>query len=142
MNILFLCPHGVAKSVIAAAYTTQFAQKTGIQLNIKNAGTEPDVVIPTKVIDLLARYGLDVSDWQPRLVTPADLEWADRVISLGCDLEVLQVPSFKAQTWVVPAPSEDLIGCHDAVKARVTQLIQELSLLNPISNNHKQTGVL
>jgi arsenate reductase (thioredoxin) len=68
-NILFLCPHGVAKSVIAAAITQQLALEAGIELNISNAGTEPDEFIPVKVIDLLASDGLDVSAWTPSVQT-------------------------------------------------------------------------
>jgi arsenate reductase (thioredoxin) len=128
MNIVFLCPHGVAKSVIAASYTVQFASESGLVLNISNAGTEPDAAIPKKVIDLLASQGLDVSTWTPKLVTANQLEQANLVISLGCDLNLLQVPLHKAQTWDVPAPSEDLQACHDAIKARVQQLILELHI--------------
>lgn len=127
MKILFLCPHGAVKSVIAAAYAAQFAEEQGLLVEVSNAGTEPDPAIPTKVIDLLATHGLNVSDWQPKLVSSDMLERADRVISLGCDVDVLQVPADKAQTWIVPAPSEDLIACHDAVKSRVKQLIAGLS---------------
>ena len=127
MKILFLCPHGAVKSVIAAAYAAKFAEEKGLVVEVSNAGTEPDPAIPAKVIDLLAAHGLNVSDWQPRLVTSDLLERADRVISLGCDLEALQVPANKAQTWIVPAPSEDLIACHDAIQARAMELIVELS---------------
>jgi YVTN family beta-propeller protein len=127
-KILFLCPHGVAKSVIAAAYTQRLAKEARLELNVSNAGTEPDEAIPPRVIELLAAEGLDVSGWHPRLVTPDDLEHADRVISLGCDLQALNVPSSKAQTWAdVPSPGEDLIACRDAIRTRVQRLIAELS---------------
>jgi arsenate reductase (thioredoxin) len=126
-SILFLCPHGVAKSVMAAAITRHLALEAGLELNISNAGTEPDEFIPEKVIELLARDGLDVSDWTPRLVTQSDLERADHVISLGCDLSAFDVPVGKLESWAdVPSPSENLIVCHDAIQIRVTRLIAEL----------------
>ena len=126
-NILFVCPHGVAKSVMAAAITQQLALEAGIELNISNAGTEPDEFIPAKVIDLLAKDGMDVSTWQPSLVTQADLERADRVISLGCDLGAFDLPSSKLESWAdVPSPGENLIFCHDAIQARVKKLIAQL----------------
>jgi YVTN family beta-propeller protein len=133
-NILFLCPHGVAKSVMAAAITQHLALEAGLELNISNAGTEPDEFIPVKVIELLASNGLDVSDWKPRLVTQSDLERADRVISLGCDLSTFDLPSSKLESWAdVPSPSENLIVCHDAIQARVKNLITELrgAMLKP-----------
>jgi arsenate reductase (thioredoxin) len=126
-NILFLCPHGVAKSVMAAAITQQLALEVGLDLQISNAGTEPDEFIPAKVIDLLASDGLDVSAWTPRLVTQNDLERADRVISLGCDLGAFDLPASKLESWAdVPSPSENLNVCHDAIQARVKSLIAEL----------------
>jgi arsenate reductase (thioredoxin) len=128
MNVLFICPHGVAKSVIAAAYTEHLAREFQLELNVNNAGTEPDPAIPLKVIDLLASYGLDVSSWTSKLVIPAMLEESDLVISLGCDLTAFNVPEHKTRTWIVPSPSENLIACHDAIKTRVSQLIAELSL--------------
>ena len=65
-TILFLCPHGVAKSVMAAAITQRIALEAGLDFQVSNAGTEPDEFIPAKVIDLLAKVGLDVSTWRPR----------------------------------------------------------------------------
>jgi arsenate reductase (thioredoxin) len=126
-NILFLCPHGVAKSVMAAAITHHLALEVGLELQISNAGTEPDEFIPVKVVDLLASNGLDVSSWKPRLVTQSDLELADRVISLGCDLRAFEFSSSKFESWAdVPSPSENLKVCHDAIQARVKQLIAGL----------------
>lgn len=133
-NVLFLCPHGVAKSVMAAAITQRLALEVGIELNISNAGTEPDEFIPATVVDLLAKDGLDVSSWKPRLVTQSDLERADRVISLGCDLQAFDLPASKLESWAdVPSPSEDLKVCHDAIQARVKNLIAELcgAMLKP-----------
>jgi YVTN family beta-propeller protein len=133
-NILFLCPHGVAKSVMAAAITQQLALEAGLDLQISNAGTEPDEIIPAKVIDLLATEGLDVSSWKPRLVTSNALKRADRVISLGCDLGAFDLPASKLESWAdVPSPSENLIVCHDAIQDRVKNLIAELrgAMLKP-----------
>jgi arsenate reductase (thioredoxin) len=126
-SILFVCPHSVAKSVMATAITRHLALEAELDLDISNAGTEPDEFIPAKVIELLARDGLDVSTWSPRLVKQSDLERADRVISLGCDLSGFDVPAGKLESWAeVPSPSENLIVCHAAIQIRVTQLIAEL----------------
>ena len=126
-SLLFLCPHGVAKSVMAAAYASRFAREAGLELSIANAGTEPDEAIPAKVIDLLASDGLDVNAWQPRLVTQADLERADRVISLGCDLQAFDLPTHKLEVWEVTPPGQDLIACRNEVRTRVKNLIAELN---------------
>ncbi len=125
-HILFLCPHGIQKSVIAAAYATKLAQAAGMESSFSNAGTEPDEAIPERVIALLASDGMDVRGWQPRTVSAADLEGASRVISLGCDLNALGVPANKSEDWDVPSPGEDLIACCNAIQERVQGLIAEL----------------
>jgi arsenate reductase (thioredoxin) len=117
LKILFLCPHGVAKSVMAAAYTLQYARAAGlVAVQVSNAGTELDDVIPSKVIDLLASDGIDISGWSPNLLTQADLERADRVISLGCDVTGFEVSSAKLESWGdVPSPSVDLRSLPDTL---------------------------
>ncbi len=128
MSLLFLCPHSAAKSVIATAYAGRFAKAVNLELEIAYAGTEPDEAISQKVIDLLASDGLDASTWQPHLVSSSDLEQADHVVSLGCDLEELGVDSSKSEFWDVPAPSQDLIACRDAIRTRVENLIALIDL--------------
>lgn len=121
MNILFLCPHGVMKSIMAAAYAQKFALEAGLDLTVVHAGTEPDEIIPQAVIDLLEADGIDIRTWHPNRVTKTDLERANRVISLGCE-----IPEIQLETWVVPSPSENLIASGDVIKSRVKELILEL----------------
>jgi arsenate reductase (thioredoxin) len=121
MNILFLCPHGAMKSIMAAAYAQKFALEAGIDLTVTHAGTEPDEIIPQTVVDLLAVDGIDVRTWHPNLVNNTDLERANRVISLGCE-----IPKIQLETWAVPSPSENLVASSDAIKTRVKELILEL----------------
>jgi arsenate reductase (thioredoxin) len=126
-TVLFLCPHSAAKSVIAAAYAVRFARDANLELSIHFAGTEPDAVISQRVVDLLTADGLDVSAWTPQLVSTADLDRADYVISLGCDLHELRIDSSRSEFWDVPAPSQDLIACRDEIRTRVNALIATLS---------------
>ena len=41
-TILFMCPHGAAKSVLASAYFQRLAKERGLNVHVASAGTEPD----------------------------------------------------------------------------------------------------
>ena len=126
-RILFLCPHGAAKSVIAAAYCQQLAAAHGFQLHVTSAGTEPDPEIAPAVVELLRAEGMDVTGQRPRCVTHEDLITADRIISLGCNLSDLAPAGSTIERWDdVPAPSQDLIAACDRIHAYVEQLIVTL----------------
>ncbi len=108
-RILFLCPHGAAKSVLAAAYCQRLAAAQGIPLEVLSAGTEPDPAVAPAVVELLRAEGMDVAGQPPRRVTPEDLTAADRIISLGCALDDLAPTSGVVERWDdVPAPSQNL----------------------------------
>jgi arsenate reductase (thioredoxin) len=127
-HILFLCPHGAAKSVIAAAYCQRLAAAQGIELHVTSAGTEPDSEIAPAVVELLRAEDIDVTGHRPRRVTREDLATADRIISLGCDLDGLAPAGSSIQHWDdVPAPSQNLQAARDRIYAYVEQLIENLS---------------
>ena len=85
-QVLFPCPHGAAKSVLASTYFKVMAAERGLRVRVGFAGTEPDPQIAPKVREHLQRQGLEVTSAAPREVTAADIDAADLVISLGCDL--------------------------------------------------------
>ena len=43
-RVLFMCPHGAAKSVLASAYFRRLAKERGLNVEVDSAGTEPDPV--------------------------------------------------------------------------------------------------
>ena len=126
-NVLFLCPHAAAKSVLAAAYFNQLAEQEGLAMQADAAGTEPDAQVSPAVVEALKTEGIDVSRHQPRRVTDIDLTDADYVISLGCDSSQLQPLSSPFEQWDdIPLISRDLPGAREAIRARVEHLFAEL----------------
>lgn len=45
-TVLFMCPHGAAKSVLASAYFERLAKERGLNVRVESAGTEPDATVP------------------------------------------------------------------------------------------------
>jgi len=125
--VLFMCPHGAAKSVIAAAYFERLAKERGLNVRVESAGTDPDPTVSPTVTAHLKRQGYPAPQSNPRKVTPKDFESADLVISIGCDLSGLQEPRGKLVRWDdVPPLSEDFARADEAIRERVIGLIEEL----------------
>jgi arsenate reductase (thioredoxin) len=126
-TVLFMCPHGAAKSVLASAYFERMAKERGLNVRVESAGTDPDPTVSPAVAAHLKRQGYPVPEANPRQVTGKDFESADVVISIGCDLSGLQEPRGKLLRWDdVPPPSEDFARADEAIRKRVTDLIEEL----------------
>lgn len=126
-RVLFMCPHGAAKSVLASAYFQQLAKERGLNVRVESAGTEPDPVVAPRIAEHLTKNGYTVPISKPRMVTPGDLAAADMVISLGCDVSKLPRPRGVLRQWdEVPAPSDDLARADEAIRRRVIELVDEL----------------
>lgn len=126
-SILFLCPHNAAKSVMAQAYFRKLVLQKGLAITAASAGTEPAQAVSAKVVELMKTEGIDVAGHQPRLVTPADVNAAWKVISLGCDISHFNTSTENIVHWDdIPAPAVDLVGARDTIRAHVEKLVNEL----------------
>src|SRR5262249_17986356 len=85
-TIVFVCEHGAAKSVIAAAHFNRLAAEKGLPYRAVSRGTKPDEAVAPAVKSGLASEGLDVSNWRPKAVSDEDIERAKSVVSLATDL--------------------------------------------------------
>ena len=82
-TVLFVCLHGAAKSVIAAAEFERLARARGVAARAVSAGTEPDPQIAPVVVARLLEEGIDLRGLRPRRVTRQDVAQASRVVSLN-----------------------------------------------------------
>jgi arsenate reductase (thioredoxin) len=134
-TVLFLCPHGAAKSVLASAYFTQLAAERGLRVRVEAAGTEPAPAVSPAVAARLAQQGLTVPIDKPRTVTTADVADADIVISIGCDTSKIP-PTDKLRRWDdVPDTSADFPAADQALRAKAQALVDEISRL---SHSHRE----
>jgi arsenate reductase len=128
-NVLFVCLHGSAKSLIAAEYFNRLAGARGSKAQATSAGTEPDDAIPPRVVQGLREDGIEVEGRRPRRPTGDDVEGAAVVVTFGCDLGDLTPRGRRIERWDdVPAVSENFQRARDAIVARVTTLLDDPAL--------------
>jgi arsenate reductase (thioredoxin) len=127
MTVLFMCPHGAAKSVLASAYFQRLAKERGLNVRVDAVGTDPDPAVSAAVAEHLKKNGYEIPVNKPRVVTAQDLDAADVVISLACDVNHLPATPRSLRKWdEVPGPSENLNAAEDAIRRRVIALVEEL----------------
>jgi protein-tyrosine-phosphatase len=127
LRVLFLCPHGAAKSVLGAAYFEKLAAERGLPVRVEARGTEPDPAVSPAVAQLLRDQGYRVPVDKPQAVTAADIAAADVVVSMGCRLDGLPRPRQPVREWNVPGPGEDLPASSAAIRRHVRDLVEELA---------------
>lgn len=126
-KILFICPHGAAKSVIAAADCRQQAAHRGLRIDATSAGTEPDAAVPLPVVAALRAEGIDVSAYRPRQVTREELSAAGHIVALGCDLDGLAPAGTIVERWDdIPPVSEEIDRARAAIRSHVIALLDSM----------------
>jgi arsenate reductase (thioredoxin) len=131
-TVVFVCQHGAAKSVLAAALLERLAAEQGLPLRALARGTQPEPQVAPAVTAALLAQGIDVGAWQPRPVTPDDLARAWRVISFGPDLSQLHHAGTPVQVWSnVPAVADGLQAAQAAIAGRLSTLLQDLPEQRP-----------
>ena len=123
-TIVFLCPYGGAKSVIAAAYFNRLAAEQSLPFTgVAAAVEEPYPAVPPRVAEMLEGDGFVVRDFKPRRVEGRDLEGAAKVVSIDCDLTRLDLSGLSVERWDdVPKVSEDPEGSVAAIRRHVAAL--------------------
>jgi arsenate reductase len=125
-TIIFVCEHGAAKSIIAATYFNQLANKSGLSLNAIARGTQPDDELSAATVNGLARDGLTPGESRPQHLTQEDVLSAQQMISF-CDVpsELVEAPAVE-QWRNVPPVSQDYEKARDVILEHLHDLLNRL----------------
>jgi len=124
--IIFVCEHGAAKSVLAAAYFNKMARENNFSLTAIARGTHPDAELSAKTVAGLHRDGLTPTESIPTKLDRKELESAQRVVSF-CALPEEYLRESRVEYWDrVPAVSEDYERARDAIIEHLKELLNYL----------------
>jgi protein-tyrosine-phosphatase len=129
-TIVFVCEHGSAKSVVAAAHFNRLAAERGLELRAVSRGTDPDAeTSPAAEVGLRAD-GLLVVERSPAKLTQADADGAARVVTF-CELPEGYAAAAPVERWDgVPPISEDYAKARDEIVERLGRLLGALGAGN------------
>jgi arsenate reductase (thioredoxin) len=124
-TIVFVCEHGSAKSVVAAAHFNRLAEERGLRFRAVSRGTVPDEAFPPAAMENLARDGLKPADPKPVKLAQADLDNALGVVTF-CEIPAEYKPPTGVETWTVPPVSTDYAVSRDAILTEIERLLSRL----------------
>jgi protein-tyrosine-phosphatase len=123
-NIVFVCEHGAAKSIIAAAYYNKLASDKNLNTRAIARGTHPDPDISQKAITGLAEDGLAPTESVPQKLSPADIELAQHIVAF-CEIPIDYKNAVTIETWDdIPLVSDDYVSARNAILKRLHQLMK------------------
>ena len=127
-NILFVCIDNSARSQMAEAFFNKLARGTG---KARSAGTKPAEHLDENVIEIMWEAGIEIGRQRPKLLTAKLLDWADKVITMGCGVEeVCPANLAVSEDWdiadPIDKPVEEVRRLRDEVRARVIDLLKEI----------------
>ncbi len=96
-------------------------------MDVASAGTIAAEVPDPGVVAVMAEDGIDISAARPKLLDPSKVAHADRIITMGCDVE--GVPRID-DDWGLPDPKgqppERVREIRNEVKRKARRLADEL----------------
>jgi arsenate reductase (thioredoxin) len=126
-TILFVCEHGAAKSIIAAAYFNKLAQERGLNLQAIARGTLPDDELSPGTVQGLMADGLTSTELSPQKLQPAEIESAQRIVAFGDLFDKEDHLGMQFENWnEVPPVSKDYQIARDAIIEHLNRLLAEV----------------
>jgi arsenate reductase (thioredoxin) len=126
VNVLFVCTENAGRSQIAEHLFNAAARD---HHRARSAGTRPRDDVYPDVVRSLARRGVDASAALPKPLTPDLLDWADRVVTMGCGDEC-PVTGKPTEDWALDdvrgASPEGVERIVEEIETRLDRLLREL----------------
>ena len=136
-RVIFVCIHNSGRSQMAEA----FAKKLGDgKIVAESAGTAPGGTLNPQAVAAMEEIGFDMSSHYPKVMTPEMVESADKVITMGCGVNLDDVDHggavcpavfVESEDWGLEDPKgqpiEKVRAIRDQIKTRVEKLIEEMT---------------
>jgi arsenate reductase (thioredoxin) len=124
VNVLFVCVQNAGRSQIAQALFELSAQG---RHEARSAGTAPATHVHPEVVEVIQERGIDLAGRVPRRLEPADAEWADVVVSMGCGDACPVLPGKSYIEWNLEDPAgknlQAVRAISDEIERRVNTLL-------------------
>lgn len=124
--IVFVCEHGAAKSILAAAYFNKFARERNLHFHAIARGTHPDSELSPITMAGLREDGLTPKESVPQKLSGEEIEAAQQVISF-CELSAEFQQNKNIVQWeAVPPVSENYQKARDVIVEYLKHLLNNL----------------
>jgi protein-tyrosine-phosphatase len=125
-RVMFVCEHGAAKSLVAAAYFNKLAAERGLPDRAMFRGANPQDALSARAIEGLRADGLSIPDQKPTPIAAADVERVTHIFAIGCVLPKVAASSGKAADWSDVPDDQGYGPMRDAIVTHVRALLDDI----------------
>ena len=127
-KVLFVCVHNSGRSQMAEALFNHYAAG---KAQAFSAGTQLASHVNPTVVQAMREIGIDISPQRPKKLTLEMLDDADKVVTMGCEVESVCPAAFvPTEDWQLEDPEgqpiEKVRGIRGEIEAKVKKLIEQI----------------
>ncbi len=127
-EVVFVCEHGAAKSVVAAAVFNRLATQRGLRARAVARGAAPQEQLAKSAVDGLGGDGLAAGIDVPRALTADDVRQSSRIVTFDCDQATMKGLLGMGACWGdVPATGQGYARARDAIRTHVEALLDQMA---------------
>lgn len=126
-NVVFVCEHGAAKSVIASEYFNKLAAERGLAVRAVARGADPQAALSVSALRGLQADGLPPQLAAPRPLAASELRSSARIVAFDCRSPAMRPLAAMDACWDdVPTVSEDYGRARDAIRTHVAAMVEDM----------------
>lgn len=135
-TVLFVCVHNAGRSQMAEALLNHLAAERGLAVRALSAGTVVGQQINPIAREVMAEIGISLDGQQPKPLTQAMADAADRVVTMGCGVDAEACPAriHLSEDWGLDdpknAPKEKVRVIRDQIQSKVESLLADMTRPN------------
>jgi arsenate reductase (thioredoxin) len=126
-EVVFVCEHGAAKSVIATAYFNKLAAERNLPFRATFRGTSPQENLSVRALEGLKADGVAAPSGKPSAISDGDVADATHIFAIGCTLPDKAQRSGKATDWSDVPDDQGYGPMRDAIVRHVRELLDDLA---------------
>jgi arsenate reductase len=127
-QVVFVCEHGAAKSVVAAAYFNTLAAAQRLDVKAVARGADQQQSPSVSAVKGLRADGLAPNLEAPRLITASDMRSSVEVIAFDCEEPAMKALGGMDACWNdVPAMSDGYDRARDGIRVHVAAMLEQMA---------------
>lgn len=111
---------------MATAFAEVERDERELDVEIITGGVNPADSVHDEVVEVMKEVDIDISDRTPREITPADIEDADYVVTMGCSVEHFRPDEWdgEARQWELEASAGETLSSYQAVRDKIRERVK------------------
>ncbi len=124
-KVLFVCVGNSCRSQIAEGFARHLG---GQEPEIRSAGTKPALAVSGKAEQVMAERKIDISGQYPKPLSNEDIQWADKVVVMGCGVELpeMDLAEGLVEDWGVDDPIGQPVETYREIRYQIELKVKEL----------------